>query len=74
MPLFGREAELKVLAELVDGPGDRSGVLLHGEAGIGKSVYSMRLRDVLMCRERYAELMPLTLPKTQLPPTLSEVS
>lgn len=37
MPLVGREAELKVLAELIDGPGDRSGVLVHGEAGIGKS-------------------------------------
>ncbi|GAA2376466.1 LuxR family transcriptional regulator [Nonomuraea africana] len=37
MPLFGREAELKALAELVDDPGDRSGVLIRGEAGIGKS-------------------------------------
>ncbi|MEV0233742.1 AAA family ATPase [Nonomuraea sp. NPDC050786] len=37
MPLFGREAELKVLAGLIDGPADRSGVLIHGEAGIGKS-------------------------------------
>ncbi|GAA2853497.1 LuxR family transcriptional regulator [Streptosporangium fragile] len=37
MPLFGREAELKVLAELVDGPGGRSGVLIRGEVGIGKS-------------------------------------
>ncbi|MER6943114.1 AAA family ATPase [Nonomuraea sp. NPDC000554] len=37
MPLFGREAELKALAELVDDPGDRRGVLLRGEAGIGKS-------------------------------------
>ncbi|MDP9862553.1 MULTISPECIES: ATP-binding protein [Streptosporangium] len=37
MPLFGREAELKALAELIDGPGDRSGVLLRGEAGVGKS-------------------------------------
>ncbi|MEV0701973.1 AAA family ATPase [Saccharopolyspora sp. NPDC050389] len=37
MRLFGREAELKLLAEIIDGPGDRGGVLLHGEAGIGKS-------------------------------------
>ncbi|GAA3078701.1 ATP-binding protein [Streptosporangium carneum] len=37
MPLFGREPELKALAEIVDRPGDRSGVLLRGEAGIGKS-------------------------------------
>ncbi|RVX45816.1 regulatory LuxR family protein [Nonomuraea polychroma] len=37
MPLFGREAELKALAELIDDPGDRSGVLIRGEAGIGKS-------------------------------------
>ncbi|MGC7098453.1 ATP-binding protein [Amycolatopsis lurida] len=37
MPLFGREPELKVLSELIDEPGSRSGVLLVGEAGIGKS-------------------------------------
>ncbi|GLY34315.1 hypothetical protein Amsp01_003390 [Amycolatopsis sp. NBRC 101858] len=37
MALHGREAELKELAELVDGPEDRSGVVLRGEAGIGKS-------------------------------------
>ncbi|WP_214318657.1 helix-turn-helix transcriptional regulator [Nonomuraea sediminis] len=37
MPLFGREAELKALAELVDDPGDGSGVLIRGEVGIGKS-------------------------------------
>ncbi|XVS60817.1 helix-turn-helix transcriptional regulator [Actinosynnema sp. CA-299493] len=37
MPLFGRDAELKALAELVDGPVGRGGVLLRGEAGIGKS-------------------------------------
>ncbi|SDY59467.1 regulatory protein, luxR family [Saccharopolyspora shandongensis] len=37
MRLFGREAELKLLAEIIDGPGERGGVLLHGEAGIGKS-------------------------------------
>ncbi|MFE3451254.1 ATP-binding protein [Nonomuraea sp. NPDC059194] len=37
MPLVGREAELKALAELVDGPGERGGVLIHGEIGIGKS-------------------------------------
>ncbi|MGP4099912.1 AAA family ATPase [Nonomuraea sp. KM90] len=37
MPLFGRGAELKALAELVDAPGGAGGVLLRGEAGIGKS-------------------------------------
>ncbi|MFI7635107.1 ATP-binding protein [Nonomuraea sp. NPDC049400] len=37
MPLFGREAELRALAELIDHPGERSGVLIRGEAGIGKS-------------------------------------
>ncbi|MGP3963187.1 ATP-binding protein [Nonomuraea sp. 3N208] len=37
MPLFGREAELKALAKLIDDPGDGSGVLIRGEAGIGKS-------------------------------------
>ncbi|MGW4526820.1 AAA family ATPase [Amycolatopsis sp. NPDC004378] len=37
MALHGREAELKELGELVDGPGDRAGVLIRGEAGIGKS-------------------------------------
>ncbi|MEU5847848.1 ATP-binding protein [Saccharopolyspora shandongensis] len=37
MRLFGREDELKLLAEIIDGPGERGGVLLHGEAGIGKS-------------------------------------
>ncbi|BDT91879.1 LuxR family transcriptional regulator [Nocardia sputorum] len=37
MPLFGREAELKDLRALVDGPEDRSGILIQGEAGIGKS-------------------------------------
>lgn len=37
MALSGREAELKELGELVDGPEDRSGVLIRGEAGIGKS-------------------------------------
>ncbi|MET9341615.1 AAA family ATPase [Nonomuraea sp. NPDC003804] len=37
MPLFGREAELKALAELIDDPGGGSGVLIRGEAGIGKS-------------------------------------
>src|SRR3954471_7800088 len=38
---------------------------------MGKSEYSMRARDVLMCRERYADDIPLRLPNTQLPPTLS---
>ncbi|MFI5587387.1 AAA family ATPase [Amycolatopsis sp. NPDC051758] len=37
MVLHGRETELKELRELVDGPEDRSGVLIRGEAGIGKS-------------------------------------
>ncbi|MFC4122987.1 ATP-binding protein [Nonomuraea zeae] len=37
MRLFGREAELKILTELIDGAGDHSGVLIRGEAGIGKS-------------------------------------
>src|SRR3954467_3637559 len=31
----------------------------------------MRAREVLMCSERYADDIPLRLPKTQLPPTLS---
>src|SRR5690348_17348733 len=34
----------------------------------------MRSREVLMCSERYAEDIPLTLPYTQLPPTRSEAS
>ncbi|WP_280494554.1 ATP-binding protein [Nocardia asiatica] len=37
MPLFGREAELKDLGALVDGPEDRSGILILGSAGIGKT-------------------------------------
>lgn len=37
MPLVGRDAELKELVALVEGPGDRNGVLIRGEAGIGKS-------------------------------------
>ncbi|WP_409185873.1 AAA family ATPase [Amycolatopsis sp. VS8301801F10] len=37
MTLYGRDAELKELTELVDGPEGRVGVLLRGEAGIGKS-------------------------------------
>ncbi|MGK8491648.1 ATP-binding protein [Nocardia asiatica] len=37
MPLFGREAELKDLGALVDGPEDRSGILIQGSAGIGKT-------------------------------------
>jgi DNA-binding CsgD family transcriptional regulator len=37
MPLHGRETELKDLGELIDGPRDRAGVLIRGEAGIGKS-------------------------------------
>lgn len=37
MPTVGRVAELKELAALVDGPDDRSGILIDGEPGIGKS-------------------------------------
>ncbi|HET6503115.1 MAG TPA: AAA family ATPase [Amycolatopsis sp.] len=37
MQLYGRKAELKTLAELLDGPGDRIGALIRGETGIGKS-------------------------------------
>ncbi|MEU0503050.1 AAA family ATPase [Nocardia sp. NPDC005998] len=37
MPMFGRDAELKDLSALVDGPGDQSGILIEGEPGIGKS-------------------------------------
>ncbi|TDD46966.1 helix-turn-helix transcriptional regulator [Nonomuraea terrae] len=37
MSLFGRETELQALAELIDRPGERSGVLIHGEPGIGKT-------------------------------------
>ncbi|MGV9544374.1 AAA family ATPase [Nocardia beijingensis] len=37
MALVGRDAELKELVALVEGPGDRAGVLIRGEAGIGKS-------------------------------------
>ncbi|WP_158852678.1 ATP-binding protein [Saccharothrix deserti] len=37
MPLYGREAELKDLGVLLDGPGNGSGVLIRGEPGIGKS-------------------------------------
>src|SRR5215210_6340066 len=34
--------------------------------GIGKSEYSMRSREVLMCSERYAADIPLRLPNAQL--------
>lgn len=37
MRLIGRDTELKDLGALVDGPGDRSGILIEGEPGIGKS-------------------------------------
>ncbi|UBU11356.1 helix-turn-helix transcriptional regulator [Nonomuraea gerenzanensis] len=37
MPLFGREAELEALTGLVEGLRERGGVLIRGEAGIGKS-------------------------------------
>ncbi|GAB0101413.1 LuxR family transcriptional regulator [Nocardia sp. JMUB6875] len=37
MPMFGRDTELKELSALVDNPGDRSGFLIEGEPGIGKS-------------------------------------
>ena len=42
--------------------------------GIGKSEYSIRSRDVLMCSERYADDIPLRFPNTQLPPTRSDAS
>ncbi|MGK3204518.1 AAA family ATPase [Amycolatopsis sp. MEPSY49] len=45
MALHGREAELKELGELVDGPGDRSGVVIRGEAGIGKSALVAQTAD-----------------------------
>ncbi len=45
MALHGREAELKELGELVDGPGDRSGVVIRGEAGIGKSALVAETAD-----------------------------
>uniref|UniRef100_UPI002456DB60 hypothetical protein n=1 Tax=Nocardia asiatica TaxID=209252 RepID=UPI002456DB60 len=37
MPLFGREAERKDLGALIDGPEDRSGILIQGSARIGKT-------------------------------------
>lgn len=37
MPMFGRDSELKDLAALVTRPEDRSGVVIEGEPGIGKS-------------------------------------
>ncbi|MEU2033730.1 ATP-binding protein [Nocardia amamiensis] len=37
MPMFGRGSELKELAALVEGPDGRSGILIEGEPGIGKS-------------------------------------
>ncbi|MBF6132099.1 AAA family ATPase [Nocardia otitidiscaviarum] len=37
MPMFGRDAERKDLATLVDGPDQRSGILVVGAPGIGKS-------------------------------------
>ena len=43
-------------------------------AGIGKSAYSIRPRDVLMCSDRYAADMPLRFLKTQLPPMRSDAS
>src|SRR3954468_9186459 len=42
--------------------------------GIGKSEYSIRSREVLMCSWRYAADIPLRLPNTQLPPTRSDAS
>ncbi|CAM4462207.1 LuxR family transcriptional regulator [Nocardia ninae] len=35
--MFGRETELKDLSALIDGPEQRGGILIQGEAGIGKS-------------------------------------
>ncbi|UGT38969.1 AAA family ATPase [Nocardia yamanashiensis] len=37
MPMFGRDSELKELGALVTGTDGRSGVLIEGEPGIGKS-------------------------------------
>ena len=42
--------------------------------GIGKSAYSIRSRDVLMCSERYAADIPLRFLNTQMPPTRSDFS
>ena len=44
------------------------------DSGIGKSEYSMRVRDVLMCSERYDDETSFLLPQTQLPPTRSDSS
>src|SRR5947209_20526197 len=44
------------------------------DLGIGKSEYSIRSREVLMCSDRYADDIPLALPNTQLPPTRSDFS
>src|SRR5881398_209612 len=44
------------------------------DLGIGKSEYSIRSREVLMCSDRYADDIPLRLPNTQLPPTRSDFS
>src|SRR3954464_1813740 len=41
---------------------------------MGKSAYSIRSREVLMCNERYADDISFLLPKTQLPPTRSDFS
>lgn len=37
MPLLGRVPKLKELVELVDAPAGRSGAIIRGESGIGKS-------------------------------------
>ncbi|GGL04483.1 LuxR family transcriptional regulator [Sphaerisporangium melleum] len=37
MPLFGRDAEREVLDRFIGRPEDGAGLLIHGEAGIGKS-------------------------------------
>src|SRR3954451_14810910 len=42
--------------------------------GIGKSEYSIRSREVLMCSDRYAADIPLRFPNAQLPPTSSDFS
>src|SRR3954470_8317370 len=44
------------------------------DLGIGKSEYSIRSREVLMCSERYDDDMPLVFLNTQLPPTRSDAS
>ena len=46
VPLVGRELELEILSQLYDGPSSDRVVVIHGEAGVGKTqlVKSMRRR------------------------------